>query len=163
MRAPGDLGKATTMPGVRPTPPSSSMPCVETWWGLPLQWTAGTQATLSMRTLVTCDDALLLLVALGPPLLVVVVPPAACVPPGLDAIAGSAREASRHSAATAVAAMSLDRLWAPVLAKTSELLRAEPPSGRVGENPQPDRRPPTLSTMACKPRDATDVPPSPAD
>ncbi len=56
MRAPGALGKATTIPGVSPMPPSSSVPCVETWWELPLQWAIGTQLTLVMRTLVTCGD-----------------------------------------------------------------------------------------------------------
>ncbi len=56
MCAPGDLGKATTMPGCRPTPSSSSVPCVETWCGLPLQWAAGTQLTPVMRTLVTCGE-----------------------------------------------------------------------------------------------------------
>ncbi len=68
MRAPGDLGKATTMPGARPTPSSSSVPCAETWWGLPLQWAAGTQLTLWMRTLVTCGEGDLTLAVGEPPL-----------------------------------------------------------------------------------------------
>ena len=37
MRAPGARGKATVMPGFRPLPASSSVPCVDTWCGLPLQ------------------------------------------------------------------------------------------------------------------------------
>ena len=41
----------------------------------------GTQATLSMRTLVTCGDEALAFAVEGLPVLVVGVPPAACEPP----------------------------------------------------------------------------------
>src|SRR5580704_8541073 len=113
-----------------------------------------------MRTLVTCSEgALLLVVVLEPPLFVVA-PPVACVPPGFAAVAGSGWAASRHSnAATVVAAPNLDRLWARVLAKTSRLLRAEPPTGQTGNGPVSDWRTPTLSTMARKPRDGMEVAP----
>src|ERR1700677_3879329 len=110
------------MPDFRPIPLSSSVPCVETWWGLALQCTAGTQLTLVMRTLSTWGEAalaldfveellllLLLLLVEAPPLSAVEVAPAACVPPASAALAGSARAASSHaSSATAATAMNFD-------------------------------------------------------
>jgi len=125
--APGDLGKATTMPGLRLVPPSSRVPWVETWWGLPLQCAAGVQVTLVMRTLSTCSDGALalalelssVLLAAEPPVLVVEVPPAACVPPASAAPAGSGYAPSTHSASvTAAAATNLERLRLRLLAKT---------------------------------------------
>jgi hypothetical protein len=38
----------------QPRSGSSSVPCVETWCGLPLHLLAGTQLTVVIRTLVTC-------------------------------------------------------------------------------------------------------------
>src|SRR5271166_6183031 len=117
MWAPGALGNATTMPGVRPAPVSSSVPWVETWCGLPLQWTAGTQLTLWIRTLVTWGDGWRdgagaleelagLCVELAPGLVEAL--PGACAPPALAALAGSERAPSARSAtATAVAVTSL--------------------------------------------------------
>src|SRR5450432_2543280 len=52
--APGVRGKATTVPDRRPMPAISSVPCVETWWGLALHLLAGVQLTDVMRALVAC-------------------------------------------------------------------------------------------------------------
>ncbi len=166
IRAPGAFGKATTMPGLSPTPPSSSVPWVETWCGLALQCAAGTQLTLWIFTLSTCREGLAAALAPAPvrPVdelgaLVVEVPPAFAVevtlgaeaPPAPTASAVGAYVASARSDATmAVARTNLDRLWAPVLAKTWTLLRAEPARAGSGSNTCPDRRPPTLSAMSSQ-------------
>jgi hypothetical protein len=42
--------------GFSPGPDSSSVPCVETWCGLPLHLLTGTQLTVMIRTLVTCAE-----------------------------------------------------------------------------------------------------------
>src|SRR5271165_5875000 len=155
MRAPGDLGNATVIPGARPTPANSSVPRAETWWGLALQWAAGTQLTLTMRTLVMCPEgALAVAGALAggeEPPLAGELPPAAGVPPALAASAGSARAANKHSdSAMAAPATNLDRLWAPVLAKTG----TTPSSGitlrPIGRKSKRGRRPPTLSVMGAQ-------------
>src|ERR1700689_383529 len=114
MRAPGALGKPTTIPGASPTPPSSSVPCVETWWELPLQCATGTQLTLVIRTLVTWGEAAFPVavvepvpVAAGeaPPLPAgAPAPPASGAPPALDAKARAGSAASRHSNTRAAAA-----------------------------------------------------------
>jgi hypothetical protein len=96
-------GKATIIPLFNPVPPSRSVPCVETWWGLPLQKAVGIQLTLLIRTVVTC--------ALGEPAFFVVAgalfagAPAApgAVPPE-PAPAAAAAPASRQRSAAAIAA-----------------------------------------------------------
>src|ERR1700677_2521513 len=109
MRPPGAFGNATTIPTFSPTPLSSSVPWVETWWGLPLQWAAGMQLTLVMRIVVTW--------ALEVPVTAVrdagvLGAPVGAVPPELTAPAGAAAlPASAHSSRAASAAVrDLDRL-----------------------------------------------------
>jgi hypothetical protein len=111
MRAPADLGKPTTMFGFSPGPASSSVPWVETWWGLPLHLLTGTQLTVVIRTLVTCAEGVLLVVVvltLGVVAAGGALPPAD-VPPGLAASDGC--EAMRaSSSASAEAVRNLKRL-----------------------------------------------------
>ena len=139
IRAPGECGNAIVMPESSPLPAISSVPCVDTWCGLPLHFACGTQLTLVMRTLVTCGlVAVFVLAAAGAEVLgagvvpgtdavvVAPAPPVEVTPPALVAAAfeaDPARPTNEHdSAATVVAAKrlkrSLDRLWAALIAKT---------------------------------------------
>jgi hypothetical protein len=54
IRAPGEEGKARTIPGFSPIPPTSRVPCRETTWGLELHRGAGVQLTLVIRIVKTC-------------------------------------------------------------------------------------------------------------
>jgi hypothetical protein len=113
MLALGLLGKATVSPAAIPLPAISSVPRSDTWCGFVPQWLTGTQCTLVMRTLLTCELA----VGLLPPLarVSVIPPPAGAVaPPGLAAAAIAAQgTTSTHSSTVAVVAIDLVRLWAP--------------------------------------------------
>jgi len=118
IRAPALAGKATTMPGRRPTPSRASRPRIETWRGLPLHFTDGTHLALVMRTLRTCRLAL----PVAPPpldaLLVPLAPPPAegdAVPPAPAAPAPGA-SASKEPATAAI--KDAHRLCARVLATT---------------------------------------------
>src|SRR5271166_5938873 len=100
-RAPGLPGNARTIPERTLIPLTSSVPCVETWWGLVLQWATGTQLTpviLTLRTCGPCDFAAVLGVA------AVVGSAPTAVPPGPAARAGAPHGPSRVSADAARAA-----------------------------------------------------------
>jgi hypothetical protein len=126
MRAPGVRGKPTRMPATSPLPASSSVPRVETWRGFALHRTAGTQATLVMRTLVTCR--------LGVPGVAPAGAPPAVAP--WPRLAASERDGpprrlrQARAAATAAAASRMRSLvelwWADLAAKAIPL-----PSGRL--------------------------------
>src|ERR1700741_5460473 len=77
-RAPGRCGKPSTIPGCRPTPFRSRVPCVETWRGLPLHRGDGVHATAVIRTLVTWALLPVVVVAAGLP---AAPPPPAEAPP----------------------------------------------------------------------------------
>jgi hypothetical protein len=139
MRAPGARGNAIVIPEVRPLPAISSVPCVDTWCGLPLHLGCGTQLTLVMRIVVTWGlVAVFVFVEAGAELLgagvvpgaaaVVVAPepPVEATPPALAAAVLEAvptRLTKEHdSAANDATARRLkrspDRLWAALIAKT---------------------------------------------
>ena len=63
IRAPGALGKATTMLGARWMPSTTSVPRSDTWCGFLLQRVLGVQLTRVIRTVVTCNET-----CTGPPL-----------------------------------------------------------------------------------------------
>src|ERR1700760_1076549 len=68
IRAPGERGNAIVMPESRPLPAISSVPCVDTWCGLPLHFACGTQLTLVIRIVVMCGlAAAFVFVAAGGP------------------------------------------------------------------------------------------------
>ena len=142
MRAPGVRGKATTIPALRPLPAISSVPPIDTWCGLLLQVDAGVQRTLVMRTEVTCAVGVMAKPRARPAtgmLGAVGAPPPDAVPPELAASASGAPPTSEpaparseHSdAAAAAAAGSVNRLWAPVLAKRFPSRLLSPPDGGV--------------------------------
>src|ERR1700759_4288747 len=65
IRPPGVCGKAIVEPGPSPLPAINSVPCVETWCGLPLHFDFGTQLTLVMRTVSTCGLVAVRVLAAG--------------------------------------------------------------------------------------------------
>jgi hypothetical protein len=95
-----------------PTPFTSSVPCVETWRGLPLHRVEGVQATLVILTLVTC--ALIVVDFTG-----VVAPPAE-VPPMFDASAPGVAQQHPTAAASSAVASAVKRFAAPLLAGITE-------------------------------------------
>ena len=56
MRAPGELGKPTTMPACRPLPSNTSVPWRETWRGLLAHCELGVQDTRVICTAVSCKE-----------------------------------------------------------------------------------------------------------
>ena len=142
MRAPGARGKATTIPALRPLPAIKSVPPLDTWCGLLLQADVGVQRALVMRTEVTCATGTSATPRARPAtgtLGAVRPPPPDAVPPGLAASASGAPATSepapprsQHSDAAAAAALgSVNRLWAPVLAKRFPSRLLSPPAGGV--------------------------------
>ncbi len=130
IRAPGACGKATVIPATSPLPASSSVPCVETWWGLPLHFVFGTQLTLTIRTLVTCR----LGVALGAA--VVLLPAGALATgaaPGERRSAGArGRGACRCAGGHGRAAEQRDG------EQCNEMPQSESPGSHVGDFPRQD-------------------------
>lgn len=132
-RAPGDLGKATTIPLVRPGPCSSRVPWMDTWWGLALHLAVGVQLTRVMRTVLTCSEetTVVLLGAAG------ALEPGAPVPPALAARQAPAPPRANAKSEMDTAARWMMRLWAAALAKITKPLL--PPRPTVVEGCFPAR------------------------
>ena len=103
--APGLVGNPTTIPGCSPTPLTSSVPWVETWWGFALQCAEGVQGTPVMRTVVTCA-----LPPLGVECAAPVGEPGVAVPPDPAASAVSGQRSRASAIANSAPAGAHDSL-----------------------------------------------------
>jgi hypothetical protein len=100
-------------------PFTTSVPCVETWRGLPLQCGVGVHATLVIRTLVTCAP-LPVAGALDPVAGALGAFPPAEVPPMFAAHAPDAARQHATTAAGSAVASAVNRFAATLLAGITE-------------------------------------------